>query len=112
MFNRRLEASFDNDFLIGAILMDLSKDFDCLLIAQLHAYGFDKDALVLTYSYLKKQIQYFQIINTFSIFQVVISDAPQGPLLEPRQVRCPYFLYKNFGRFCRAQPPPPQMPLS
>jgi len=71
--------------------MDLSKAFDCLLVAQVHAYGFDEDALVLTSSHLKKEIQYFQIINTFSFFQEVISDAPQGPLLEPRQVRCPYF---------------------
>ena len=48
----------DNDFLVGAILMDLSKAFEfiphALLIAKLHAYGFDEDALVLTYSYLKR----------------------------------------------------------
>ena len=50
-------SHLNNDFLVGAILMDLSKAFDCiphdLLIAKLHAYGFDEDALVLTYSYLK-----------------------------------------------------------
>ena len=38
--------------------MDLSKAFDCipqdLLIDKVHAYGFDENALVLVYSYLKK----------------------------------------------------------
>ena len=46
----------DKDFVVGAILMDLSKAFDCishdLIIAKLHAYGFDENALVLIYSYL------------------------------------------------------------
>ena len=44
-------SRFDNDFLVGAILMDLSKAFDCiphdLLIAVLHAYGFEEDPLGL-----------------------------------------------------------------
>ena len=42
---------------VGALLTDLSKAFDCidheLLIAKLHAYGFDNDALKFIYSYLK-----------------------------------------------------------
>ena len=37
--------------------MDLSKAFDCiphdLIIAKLHACGFDENVLVLVYSYLK-----------------------------------------------------------
>ena len=49
-------SKLDNNYLVGAILMDLSKAFDSipydLLIAKLHAYGFDEDALVLIYSYL------------------------------------------------------------
>ena len=40
----------------GALLPDLSKAFDCmvheLLIAKLHAYDFDTDALKFIYSYL------------------------------------------------------------
>ena len=69
------------------ILIDLSKAFDCipqdLLIAKLHAYGFDEDGLVLTYSYLKRRIQYVRIDNTYSSFQEVISGVPQGSVLRP-----------------------------
>ena len=41
--------------------MDLSKVFDCiphdLLIAKLHAYGFNKKALTFLYSYVKYRTQ-------------------------------------------------------
>ena len=41
--------SIDNGGCFGALLTDLSKAFDCLLhdllIAKLHAYGFDMKAL-------------------------------------------------------------------
>ena len=40
----------------GSILMDLSKPFDTinhvLLVAKLHAYGFDKQSLALVLNYL------------------------------------------------------------
>ena len=47
----------DNNYIVGAILMDLSKAFDCiscdLIIAKLAAYGLDDTALQLIFSYLK-----------------------------------------------------------
>ena len=80
-------SHLDNDYLVGAMLMDLSKAFDCiphdLLIAKLYAYGFDEDALVLTYSYLKRRKQCVRINNTYSTFQEVIFGVHQGSVLGP-----------------------------
>ena len=44
------KKQLDNKKFVGAVLMDLSKAFDCvphdLLIAKIHAYGFEIDTLV------------------------------------------------------------------
>ena len=51
-------------------MMDLPKGFDCipreLLITNLHAYGFSKDSLKLTYSYLRGRSQRVQINCDYS----------------------------------------------
>ena len=58
----------DNNYIVGAILMDLSKAFDCiphdLIIAKLAAYGLDDTALKLIFSYLKNRKQCVRINNT------------------------------------------------
>ena len=50
------KKNLDNDYVVGAILMDLSKAFDCvphdLLLAKLSAYGFSNEALGYIMSYL------------------------------------------------------------
>ena len=55
------KTKLDNDFTVGAISMHLSKAFDCiphdLLIAKLHAYGFNENSLVFIYSYPKRRRQ-------------------------------------------------------
>ena len=65
--------------------MDLSKAFDCiphdLLIAKLHAYGFNKKALTFIYSYLKRRKQSVKINGTESFFQMLLSGVPQGSIL-------------------------------
>ena len=72
---------------VGAVLMDLSKAFDCvphdLLIAKLHAYKFDMETLILFYSYLKNRQQCVKINNVFSSFMVLVSGVPQGSILGP-----------------------------
>ena len=55
----------DDRKFVGTIFMDLSKAFDFvshdLLIAKLHAYGFDMNSLVLFYSYFKRKKQCVKI---------------------------------------------------
>ena len=54
----------------GAVLMDLSKAFDTinheLLVAKLHAYGFDKNSLRVIFSYLTDRWQRVKINTTVS----------------------------------------------
>ena len=67
--------------------MDLSKAFHCipyeLLIAKMHAYGFDLNSITFFYSYLESRKQNVKINNTCSIFKILLSDAPQGSILGP-----------------------------
>ena len=67
---------------VRAVLMDLSKAFDCiphdLLIAKLDAYGFSKEALKYIYSYLKGRKQGVKIDDIVSEFLEICSGVPQG----------------------------------
>ena len=55
------KSAVDNKKTFGALLTVFSKAFDCLsqevLLANLHAYGFNIPALRLVYSYLKNRKQ-------------------------------------------------------
>ena len=50
-----MEREIRQEFIVGAVLMDLSKTFNCiphdLVIAKLAAYGFKRETLRLIYSY-------------------------------------------------------------
>ena len=79
-------AHLDENFVLGAVLTDLSKAFDCIahdLIAKLTAYGFSDTALRYIYSYLSNRKQCVRINNTYSSYQKIISGVPQGSILGP-----------------------------
>ena len=71
----------------GALLTDLSKAFDCLLhdllIAKLHAHGFEIDSLRLIYSYLVGRKQRVKIDKEYSTWQEILFGVPQGSILGP-----------------------------
>ena len=80
-------AILDKNGFAGAILMDLSKAFDCLnhdlLIAKLYAYGFSKESVTLIRNYLKNRWQRTKINTTFSTWYELITGVPQGSVLGP-----------------------------
>ena len=78
------KKALDEKFLVGTVLMDLSKAFDCiphdLLIAKLHAYGFSRKKTVTSiYLYLKCRKQKVKVKN----FLTLLSGVPQGFTLGP-----------------------------
>ena len=81
------KSKIDKGYVVGAILLDLSKAFDCvpheLLLAKLHAYGFEIEALQYIFSYLSKRQQSTKINDTYSLLDFLISGVPQGSIIGP-----------------------------
>ena len=81
------KTSLDKKGYTGSILMDLSKAFDTLnhdlLLAKLHAYGFDKNALRMINSYLSDRWQRIKINTAFSTWSQLLLGVPQGSVLGP-----------------------------
>ena len=84
----RWKKSLDNGGYAGGVLMDLSKAFDTinhkLLIAKLHAYGFELSSLEIIYDYLSDRWQRTKINTSFSSWSKVLSGMPQGSVLGPK----------------------------
>ena len=70
--------------IIGALLADLSKAFDCLdhelLIAKPNAYAFSLPALKLVHDYLLKRKQRSKVIRTCSSWVGIVFAVPQGAI--------------------------------
>ena len=83
----KIKKALDNNEYCGLLLTDLSKAFDCvnhdLLIAKLHAYNFDQNALVLIHSYLSERKQRTKINSSFSKWHDIFVGVPQGSILGP-----------------------------
>ena len=79
--------NLDKKKYVGAVLMDLSKAFDCvphdLLIAKMHAYNFDRETLTLFFTYLKNRQQGVKVNNCIHSYLMIISGVPQGTILGP-----------------------------
>ena len=79
--------NIDKGHVVGGVLMDLSKAFDCiphdLLIAKLSAYGFNMNALELIYSYLKGRRQSVKVNGALGNSLTLLSGVPQGSILGP-----------------------------
>ena len=86
---RSLKKGPDNSGLVGTILMDLSKAYDCLLydlsIAKLDAYGLDKPSLNLVNGYFRFWKQTEKIGSAYS-------DCYQGPSSEIHPTAFSYLL--------------------
>ena len=80
----KCKSSLDN---AGAVLMDLSRAFDCLnlelVIAKLASYGFSKGALNLINSYLHEKRHRVKVNCSFSTWKKTSLGVPQGSVLDP-----------------------------
>jgi hypothetical protein len=79
--------ALDEKEVVGGVLTDLSKAFDCLphdlMIAKLHAYGFDKSALNFIHSYLTERTQRTKVNGEYSSLRTLKYGVPQGSVLGP-----------------------------
>ena len=67
---------------VGTVLMDISKAYDCvlhgLLLAKLPAYGFDESVITLIANYISNKYQHVKIGFTFSSYLEILRGVPQG----------------------------------
>ena len=81
------KKSVDNGGSFGALMTDLSKAFVYLshelLIAKLDAYGFDNNSLKLIFNYLSNRKQRVKINESFSSWEEILYEVPQGSILGP-----------------------------
>ena len=84
----RWKNAWDKGNIAAGLLMDLSKAFDTinhkLLIAKLHAYGFDIASLEIMYDYFGDRWQRTKINSSFSSWSLILCGMAQGSVLGPK----------------------------
>ena len=91
------------EYIVGGIFMDLSKAFNAinfdLLIAKADGYRLFDTMLMYMSSYLNNHKQRVNVKNTFSSWESIISNVPQGSISEPFLVNIflndPFLFVKN-----------------
>ena len=106
-----IRKSLDEKNSSGMLLTDLSKAFDCLvhdlMIAKLHAYGFDYNALCLINSFLSGRRQRTKIGTAFSKWADIILGVPRVPFWGHYYL---IFILMTFS-FSRRKPVSPTTPM-
>ena len=82
-----LQSSFDNGKIVGTVLVDLSKAYDCLpydlIIAKLEAYRLNLNSLAFLHDYVSNRFHRVKIGNTVSEWLEIFLGIPQGSILGP-----------------------------
>ncbi len=82
-----LRRALDDGQVVGLLLMDLSKAFDCLphdlLTAKLSAYGMCPDAVRLLINYLRGRKQRVKLCENTGKWMKTVKGVPQGSILGP-----------------------------
>ena len=79
------QKCLDKSWVVGTVLMDPSKAYDCLphelLLAKLSAYGFGQSAIALISNYLSNRFQRVKIGSTFSSHLEILRGVRQSSIL-------------------------------
>ena len=84
---QKWQKELDSSRIVGMILMDLSKTYDCLpqdlIIAKLEAYDLDTNSLRFIFDYLSSKKQRTKMESADSNWSKVLCGIAQGSILGP-----------------------------